>query len=618
MKTVGPFVAARPLDSPPLRSAERGVATLHALDRLTGMPALVYVLPQAVVLPQLPETPSLLPYTEAGVQGTQAYVACELPPHAGLASDPLQTALGGLRALNALHEAGITHGGVGPYQLWEWDGEVRLAGAGLPWGEPQGALAAPEGGSSPAADLYALGVTLLRMGPLPVGLSDLLSPFPAQRPSARDALARFNAGPPLPAQRMPLIVEAPLHARTESAAPDLPVIAGPHEWVAFVAGASPAAETVSNIPVFDWEEVNSGELLQHLEALGTHAAAQNGGVAEPVQGEVLPAAEVEPEGEPQPGEGGAEDSELLNFLSAFPTPERPASENMDGAEDQTSAAAEPPPAEPAESVNAAQVALGAHPEPSPLEVQPESNVIVVTAQRPGVPEPQVQERVSEQVAEALPQTSPSVEPVGSADAAPPTSGLIVIGPEEVGPQARPVSETPAPAATRASSRQLKPVKIGWSQDGSWQVKKGAAAALPQPAEDEPRPFVRQRASVPVPSKLSPLRVLALVVLLLLAVLLIRSLGRSGRAAALDPACCTFTAQLVGKAGQGLSAPVTLSVVSAPGGSRLSAGTRLGQVPGPLRLDVPGSYALKVMGEGYAPQTVNVNVPTTQPLVITLQ
>ena len=184
------------------------------------MPALVYLLPQAVALPSLPPSPSVLPYVEVGVQGTQAYVACELPPHAGLASDPLQTALGALRALNALHEAGITHGGVGPYQLWEWDGEVRLAGAGLPWGEPEGALAAPEGGPSPAADLYALGVTLLRMGPLPVGLRDLLSPYPAQRPSARYALARLNAGPPLPPERKPLLVQAPLHPRSPEPEPE--------------------------------------------------------------------------------------------------------------------------------------------------------------------------------------------------------------------------------------------------------------------------------------------------------------------------------------------------------------------------------------------------------------
>ena len=125
---------------------------------------------------------------------------------------------------------------MGPHQLWEWDGDVRLAGAALPWGEAQGALAAPEGGRSPAADLYALGVTLLRMGPLPAGLSDLLSPYPAQRPSARDALARFNAGPPLPTPPSPLMVQAPLHPREPGPlpAPDapLPLIADPEQRVA--------------------------------------------------------------------------------------------------------------------------------------------------------------------------------------------------------------------------------------------------------------------------------------------------------------------------------------------------------------------------------------------------
>ena len=68
MKTVGPFVAARSLDTG-FSGAAQPVKVLHALDRLTGMPALVYLLPQAVTLPELPDTPSLLPYIEAGHSG---------------------------------------------------------------------------------------------------------------------------------------------------------------------------------------------------------------------------------------------------------------------------------------------------------------------------------------------------------------------------------------------------------------------------------------------------------------------------------------------------------------------------------------------------------------------
>ena len=275
MKTVGPFVAARSLDTG-LSGAAQPIKVLHALDRLTGMPALVYLLPQAVTLPELPPTPSLLPYIEVGIQGEQAYVACELPPHAGLASDPLQTALGGLRALNALHEAGLVHGGVGAHQLWEWDGDVRLAGAALPWGEAHGALAAPEGGVSPAADLYALGVTLLRMGPLPAGLSDLLSPYPAQRPSARDALARFNAGPPLPTSPGPLMVQAPLHPRDVGptpppeppprliADPEQPTTPQPPDVAAFE--FLPDDLVPAGLPVFDWEEVEVGRVPEPTEA----------------------------------------------------------------------------------------------------------------------------------------------------------------------------------------------------------------------------------------------------------------------------------------------------------------------------------------------------------------
>ncbi|AWN23350.1 hypothetical protein DKM44_09015 [Deinococcus irradiatisoli] len=624
MKTVGPFVAARPLGSPPTRSAERGVVTLHALDRLTGMPALVYVLPQAVVLPDLPQTPSLLPYIEMGVQGNQAYVACELPPHASLASDPLQTALGGLRALNALHEAGITHGGVGPYQLWEWDGEVRLGGAGLPWGEPQGALAAPEGGHSPAADLYALGVTLLKMGPLPPGLTDLLSPFAAQRPSARDALARLNAGPPLPQERAPLIVEAPLHARKDPPAPDLTLIADPQARVsaraeppqtpATQAPSEVQPEAVSDLPVFDWEEVSSGELLQHLEALGTHAAGQPDVIAEPFPVTALGSETVQ--GAARAPDASV-DAELLDFLAAFPAEEQaiqdaptPVPESVE-AETPTAAAL---PIEAAPESRAEADLPSTPSEASPPELVAESPVIVVSAQRPAVsispdlpvaPSPAAAEASTERV------TEPSLE----------TDGSVPEPPQETtapGISQAPAAPGPVNSGSGSSSRQLKPVKIGWSQDGSWQVKKGGSGPAPSQVSDAPPPFVRQRAGGPATSKLSPLWVVAAVVVLLLAVLLIRTLGHANRAAATNPACCTVTARLIDKAGQTLSAPITLSVVSVPGASHLSAGTPLGQASSPLRLDAPGLYALKVAGAGYAPQTVKVEVPTTQSLVIRLQ
>ncbi len=143
---------------------------------------------------------------------------------------------------------------------------------------------------------------------------------------------------------------------------------------------------------------------------------------------------------------------------------------------------------------------------------------------------------------------------------------------------------------------------------------------PGPADGPPssvRPPNQSRASRSSTNRFNPVWLLALVVIAVLVVLLVQRGARSGSAATVA-ACCTVTAQLVGSSGQGLSAPVRVSVLSAPADSRLKAGALIGQAPGPLPLDTPGSYALKVVGDGYAAQTVNVTVPTTQPLVIKLK
>ena len=638
MKTVGPFVAARSLDSPPGHGLVRPVVTLHALDRLTGMPALVYLLPQAVALPSLPPSPSVLPYVEVGVQGTQAYVACELPPHAGLASDPLQTALGALRALNALHEAGITHGGVGPYQLWEWDGEVRLAGAGLPWGEPEGALAAPEGGPSPAADLYALGVTLLRMGPLPVGLRDLLSPYPAQRPSARDALARLNAGPPLPPERKPLLVQAPLHPRSPEPEPELedkgkvaeaprgerllpeteplPLIADPDRRIVVIdsaevlpsgpensevksaaepppqAAAEPpeleadveALGAASDLPILNWDDLASENLLRNLDSLSAleqapaepRVPSPPSAEASPVAAESVYVVEVAPRVKPEarPDAEPPEVSELLNFLASFPDDPPSAAPPVEG-----------PPEEPSSEEPLLPDEAGL---PSPLTAAPE---VPSAAPVPGV-------------AEQEPDQAEQPQPPQGEDAAD-VQVWTTFDPKQ--PKVRQVAAAP---------RQIKPVKLGWSQDGSWQVKKDQPTGAGS-ADDGPPPFVRpgEAATATRSMKFSPAWIVGAVAVVLLLLLLLRWVAP--RPAAVS-GCCTVTSRLVGSGGQSLSAPVKVSISAAPPQSKLTAGTLVGQAPGPLTLDAPGQYALRVAGDGYAPQTVKVTVPMTQPLVITLK
>ena len=581
MKTVGPFVAARSLESVPRVGPPRPVEMLRALDRLTGLPVLVYLLPRAVALPELPDSPSLLPYSDMGVQRTQAYVACELPPHASLTADVLQAALGGLRALNALHEAGLIHGGVQPQQLWAWDNETRLAGATLPWGEAEGPYAAPEGGVSPAADLYALGASLLRLGPMPTGLSDLLSPYPAQRPSARDALALLNAGPPLPPEKMPLLIQAPLHPPAPPrAAVALPLIADPEERLAATrepeapapglpearlpsaaepeqaaagqetSAPRPAADRMDE--AFDRGNVFPSQFSSTLEGLGQAEAV-------PADAEAMPDAGVTAEVTPVSAE-----------------PERAAVPDLPRLD-----AAQPVPGE---STPIAAVPVEAMPtQPAPLE---EARIIIAA------PVPPV----------SLVKLRPPSEPVNSAS-----------GPQTT--TATPPPIAPAAPQTSTSARQLRQVRIGWSQDGSWRVKKDEAA-VPEGSErvGEPPPFVRSPAPRPASPALNYWWI-GLVVLAML-LLILRLTFFTGAAPA--SSCCTLPASVLGSAGQKLSAPVRVSLVAVPAGSHLQPGTLIGQVPGPLRLDAPGKYALKVAGDGYAPQTVSVTVPSQQPLVITLK
>jgi hypothetical protein len=595
MKTVGPFVAARALDTPPRHGAARPVVTLHALDRLTGMPALVYLLPQAVALPDLPDTPSLLPYSEVGVQHGQAYVACELPPHAAQARDPLQTALGGLRALNALHEAGLVHGGVGPAQLWEWNGDVRLGGAGLPWGEAQGALAAPEGGSSPAADLYALGVTLLRMGPLPAGLSDMLSPYPAQRPSARDALARFNAGPPLPPEKTPLIVEAPLRPRsaegmpTEPPAPAaFPLVADSDERPAEPAPAPLFVQTPPQVPV--------------TQAAREQAESDAAGpVSLPPAAPLLDWDEVQPSEEAAASQPVSAEA-VVSGPAPVPAPEpAPVSLVKPGQDAVTAPESLPEVTPPLIFAAKPQVVETRQAQDQQVQAQPAQT----QSDEAGPTEPGVQaapEPVVTTPPAPLPESAPALlaEPARSTVAPPATSaaGTLDAAPSTLG----------RPPLRRPSPRQLKPVKIGWSQDGSWKAVKEDQAAGGSDLSGS-RPGVRPA--------FNPLWLIGGVGVLLAALLIGRLVSRPVPVASV-PGCCTVSSQLVGSNGEALSAPVDIKLVSAPAGSHLQVGALVGQAPGALKLDEPGAYTLTVAADGYAAQQVDLTVPTQEPLKIVLK
>ncbi|MFC6590746.1 hypothetical protein ACFP81_00965 [Deinococcus lacus] len=186
----------------PLRDADGDspLQAWRAKERLTGMPALLFVVGPQMPLPrslveEIAADPALLPYTRAGQSAAGAYLAADLPPQARPASGHAAVQ-GALEALRPWHARGQAHGGLQEDLLWEVDGQVRLAGLGLPWSTA----------ATPAGDLKALSDLLERAGePLPAAWDTLHSPPPdwtaaqvlaGTRPAAP---ASSPAGAPVPA-----------------------------------------------------------------------------------------------------------------------------------------------------------------------------------------------------------------------------------------------------------------------------------------------------------------------------------------------------------------------------------------------------------------------------------
>lgn len=240
MRAYGPYVAARILRDGPVR-------TVRGVDRLTGIPVLLYLLPardDALSLPEL-DHPHLLPYSDAGRAEDAIYVTAALPLASEPARDPRQLARHALEALAWLHERGLVHGGLTPEQLWTLPDGVSVAGAGLPWQNLGDGYDPPEGGKTAAGDLYTLARSLHALKMLPAALEPLAHPDPARRGTARDALVRLDtptaAATPVPVTG-DLALTAPALVATEPA-PNVPSGSSLQ-----ATGYAPARDDVANAP----------------------------------------------------------------------------------------------------------------------------------------------------------------------------------------------------------------------------------------------------------------------------------------------------------------------------------------------------------------------------------
>lgn len=569
MKPIGPYVAARELSGD-----QQTVRTLRATDRLTGMPVLLHLLPGPVTVPDLPDHPALLPFTDQGLDGSQAYVVSELPLHAQQAADPLLAARGALQALDALHSAGLVHGGVGPAQLWSVDGEVVLAGAGLAWGARE---------ASAQADLRDLAQTLDALGGLPARLAALRD-APGTL-SARDALARLKqpAGEAaVTGMSTVTATQVPTPKPAEPAHIQPAPASGPPPQQHPVSGRAPAPSRGSAPLLHDGSPIVLGD-------------------PEP------PAADQSAEGQdPAPAEVPSTVETIV--IAASPPVASSLVADPAGRESPQERRRRENEARRAQAIQDAQA--GARRKAERLRAQAEE-------QRAAVPEPI---RIGFTDAKAasddadLPDWTP--EAGGST---PPAARLQMrtverlpaslrrvtkpVVPEAPGPEAQTRHEPqdflqPAEPG-RLPGRRLKsePIRIGWDEDESWRVVRE-----PQPEPSGTRPSL--------PRWL--LALMAALLLIVVGVWVAREMaGRAASAqsgasqtASAVASCCEVRFVVQGAAGRGAE----LFVLDAPDGANLTPGQDLGRAPGVVRFPVRGRYRLRVVADGYSPAILNLTVP----------
>jgi hypothetical protein len=142
----------------------------HAgLDLITGMPILIYLLPEAVQMHEMYSEylPALL---ETGTRGETTYVVmASAPGYVQLRPTLTETRLhwfarSSARAVLDAHIAGVSHGALSPSHVFAQGDHLFVAGFGLPWAETASVYRAPEGAGEFPADVYAWARTVQHYG----------------------------------------------------------------------------------------------------------------------------------------------------------------------------------------------------------------------------------------------------------------------------------------------------------------------------------------------------------------------------------------------------------------------------------------------------------------------
>ncbi|WP_291427021.1 PEGA domain-containing protein [Deinococcus sp.] len=575
MTAIGPYVVIRevsPTPGTPVRSDEGGGVsrTLLVTDRVTGMPALLHGLCRPRPAPQLPRSPSLLPFVDLVRSGDDTYLVTELPPQVTAANDPVLAARGALSALNVLHMSGLAHGAIDAGQLWSVDGRVMLAGGGL----------TPLGPDYTAArDLRDLAVALDQIGGLP-GILGLLRDPPTDL-SAQDARKLLEAG-----------------ARDEMSA---------------------SAPSLSPASLF-----GSGTLLPQQGSYVRQSSLDESGpspaaaLRPPSAVTVYPAAPAPPGTDL--GAGTLDAENIADFKLNIDEWDFPVSLKERLQEEGQYAAAAPNHSTRTAATfpTGAGVTTVAEASAVPLSppTSPESAPTAAETRKRGVAS-RARDRLRadtarlKTLAEARRDLAPGqwAEVVGSA-------GVPTESPQErrrreqqaMQAQAKldvqnaadrqstatsarqsSVGGEPLPAGER---RTLKPIRATWSADQTWHV-------------------VREDGATP---SFAPPRWLWPVLGGLAAALLLTALVHNRRQPSAAP-CCTVQFILKGANAQNKTAHLT--VETAPAAARLQPGQSVGQAPGTVHLAVPGQYRLRVSTDGFTPASLKVSVPTSQPVTINL-